>query len=120
MEFKELHGSTVVIIVKELACQFRRHKRHGFSPWKIPWRRAWQPIPIFLPGESVGQRSLAGYSPWGRKESGPTEMTEHARTPAVSFTLGRTTLGERPAEALPASSDIWAGNAGPPGVCRRI
>ena len=38
-------------------------------PWigKIPWRRAQQPTPGFLPGESCGQRSLAGYSPWGRK-----------------------------------------------------
>ena len=38
--------------------------RPGFYPWvgKIPWRRAWQPIPIFLPGESHGQSSLAGYS----------------------------------------------------------
>ena len=37
----------------------------GFDPWvgKIPWRRAWQPTPVFLPGESHGQRSLAGYSP---------------------------------------------------------
>ena len=34
---------------------------------KIPWRRKWQPIPAFLPGESHGQRSLVGYSPWGRK-----------------------------------------------------
>ena len=35
------------------------------NPWvgKIPWRRAWQPTPVFLPGESHGQRSLAGYSP---------------------------------------------------------
>ena len=41
----------------------------GFDPWvrKIPWRRAWQSTPVFLPGESHGQRSLAGYSPWGRK-----------------------------------------------------
>ena len=40
-------------------------------PWvlKIPWRRAWQPTPVFLPGESHGQRSLVGYSPWGCKES---------------------------------------------------
>ena len=40
-------------------------KRRRFNPWvgKIPWRRAWQPTPIFLPGESHGQRSLAGYSP---------------------------------------------------------
>jgi len=41
-----------------------------FDPWvrKTPWRRKWQPTPVFLPGESHGQRSLAGYSPWGHKE----------------------------------------------------
>ena len=41
--------------------------RHEFHPWiwKIPWRRAWQPTPVFLPGESHERRSLAGYSPWG-------------------------------------------------------
>jgi len=44
---------------------------------KIPWRRAWQPTPIFLPGEFHGQSSLAGYSPWDHKESGTTEVTEH-------------------------------------------
>ena len=37
-----------------------------------PWRRKWQPTPVFLPGESHGQRSLAGYSPWGPQESGMT------------------------------------------------
>ena len=60
---------------KELACQWRRHKRLGFDPWvgKIPWRRAWQPTPVFLPGESHGQRNLVGYSPWGRKGSDMTE-----------------------------------------------
>ena len=48
---------------KEPACQCRRYKRCGFNPWvgKIPWRRKWQPTPIFLPGESCGQRNLAGY-----------------------------------------------------------
>ena len=35
--------------------------------WKIPWRKKWQPIPVFLPGKSHGQRGLAGYSPWGSK-----------------------------------------------------
>ena len=41
----------------------------GFNPWvgKIPWRRKWPPTPVFLPGESHGQRSLEGYSPWGRR-----------------------------------------------------
>ena len=62
---------------KASACQFRRCKRCWFHPWvrKIPWRRAWQPALVFLPGESHGQRSLAGYSPRGRKESDASEST---------------------------------------------
>ena len=40
---------------------------------KIPWRREWPPTPVFLPGESHGQRSLAGYSPWGHKELNTAE-----------------------------------------------
>ena len=40
---------------------------------KIPWRRAWPPTPVFLPGEAQGRRSLAGYGPRGRRESGTTE-----------------------------------------------
>ena len=65
---------------KEPACQCRRHKRHGFNPWlgKIPWRRKWQPTPVFLPGESHGQRSLVGYSPYDHKESDMTEVIYHA------------------------------------------
>ena len=45
-----------------------RHRKCGFNSWdrKTPWRRAWQSTPVFLPGESHGQRGLAGYSPWGR------------------------------------------------------
>ena len=47
----------------------------GFDPWvgKIPWKRKWQPTPVLLSGKSHGRRSLAGYSPWGRKESDTTE-----------------------------------------------
>ena len=64
---------------KEPTCQCRKCKRRGFSPWmgKIPWRRAWQLIPVFFPGDSNGQRSLAGYSPWGHKE---LDMTEQLST----------------------------------------
>ena len=63
---------------KELACQCRRHRRHGFDSWvgKIPWRRTWQPSLVFLPGKSHGQTRLVGYSPWGRKELAMTEATE--------------------------------------------
>ena len=47
---------------------------------KIPWRGAWQPIRVFLPGKSRGQRSLAGYRPWDLKESDTTEATDHVVT----------------------------------------
>ena len=66
---------------EESACQCWRCRRHGFDPWvgKIFWRRAWQPTPGFLPGESHGQRSLVGYSPCAHKEPDTTEVAEHAR-----------------------------------------
>ena len=55
----------------------RRHKRCGFNPWvrEIPWKRARQTPPVFLPGESHEQKSLAGCSPQGHKESDTTEAT---------------------------------------------
>jgi len=55
---------------KKSTCQCRRQRRCGFNPWvgKSPWRRKWQPAPVFLPGKFHGQRSLVGYSPWGYKE----------------------------------------------------
>ena len=61
---------------KESTCHYRRR---GFDPGvgKIPWRRTWQSTPVFLPGESHDQRSLAGYSPWGHKESNMMETTEN-------------------------------------------
>ena len=60
---------------KEPICQCKRCKRHVFNPWvgKVPWRRTWPSTPVLLPGESHGQRSLAGYSPWRRTESDTTE-----------------------------------------------
>ena len=56
--------------------------RPRFDPWlgKIPWRRKWQPTPVSLPGESHGQRSLAGYSPWSRKKSDTAEQLTHFRS----------------------------------------
>ena len=58
----------------------------GFSPWvgKIPLRKEWPPTPVFLPGRFHGQRGLAGYSPWGRKES---DMTEHTHAGMISTNL---------------------------------
>ena len=61
---------------KDSAC-----KRPEFDLWvgNIPWRRAQQPTPVFLPGESHGWRSLAGYSPWGLKELDKTERISTAQ-----------------------------------------
>ena len=61
-----IYMASLVVSGKEPACQCKRCKGHDLNPQvgKIPWRRAWQPTPIFLPGESHGQRSLVGYSPW--------------------------------------------------------
>ena len=64
-----------------ICLQCRRHKRSGLDPWigRLPWRRAWQPTPVFLPEESHGQRSPAGNGPWGHKESDTTKATEHTQ-----------------------------------------
>ena len=52
---------------KESTSQCKRSKTRRFNPWveKIPWRRKWQPTPVVLPGKFLGQRSPAGYCPWG-------------------------------------------------------
>ena len=57
-------------------------RRHGFNPWvgKIPWRRKWQPTPIFLPG-----KSLVGYSQWGRKDLDTTERLNNNNSKNIQF-----------------------------------
>ena len=66
-------------IDKEFACQSRRHKRCGFDPWvgKIPWRKKWKPMQVFLPRKFHGQRNLVGYSPRGLKELDPVQQVTH-------------------------------------------
>ena len=61
---RSIWASQVALVVKKLPAS-AGDLRCRFDPWvgKIPWRRAWQPTPVFLPGESHGQRSLAGYDP---------------------------------------------------------
>ena len=63
-------ASSVAQLVKNLPAMLET----WFNSWvgKIPWRRKWQPTPVFLPGESHGRRSLADCSPWGRQESDTT------------------------------------------------
>ena len=77
--------------VVKIRLQCRRHRACKFYPWvrKIPWRRAWQPSPVSLPGEPHGQRGLAGCSPQGCKESDMTEATEHARACTCNLSFSR-------------------------------
>ena len=56
-----------------------------------PWRRKWQPTPVFLPGESHGQRSLAGYGPWGDKGVGQNLAIKNYKQSA-SFLQGQNIL----------------------------
>ena len=65
-----------------------------FDTWigKMPWKRKWQPTPVFLPGESHGQRSLVGYSPRGRKESDTTERLQWSLPSGVVVGIERKVL----------------------------
>ena len=70
-------NSLVAQMIKNLPAVQETHvrslSREDLWVGKILWRRKWQPTPVFLPGEFHGQRILAGYSPWGHKESDRTE-----------------------------------------------
>jgi len=74
-----LDGFSGVVSGKESACQCRSCRRCGFDPWvrNIPWRKPWQPTPVFLLGKFHGQRGLVDYSPWGCKD---LDMTEQLST----------------------------------------
>ena len=74
------------MVKKKLACQCRKCKRCRFDPWvrKIPGERHGKPPPVFLSGESHGQRSLAGYSPESCKESQTTETIQHTLTRSLT------------------------------------
>ena len=67
---------------------------------KIPWRRKWQPTPVFLPGESHGQRSLVGYCPQGHKESDTTEQLHTHKTLEDVMGIQKEMVGEVSAWAL--------------------
>ena len=62
---------------KEPTCQCRRHKRHRFDPWvrKMPWRRKWQPTPVFLPEESPWTEKPGGLYPMGSQRAGHDWVT---------------------------------------------
>ena len=100
---------------------------------KIPWRRSWQPTPVLLPGESHGQRSLAGYSPWGCKGSDTTEPLTlilsclgvgSVSTPATCSQEPRnprSTAAAAPASVPRATQSVWPQGQGSlwPRLCVR-
>ena len=77
--YQHLLGFPSGLVIKNLSVNARRHRRCKFYPWvrKIPWRRKWQPMPVFLPGKSHGQRSMAGNNLWCHRESDMTEQLTH-------------------------------------------
>ena len=84
-KLSQVKASQVALVVKNLppsesTCQCRWQKRRGLDPWigKIPWRRTWQPTLIFFPGESHGQRGLAGYSPYVAESDRTEQLSMHA------------------------------------------
>ena len=124
---------------KEPACQCRRHKRHRFDPWvrKIPWRRAQQPTPVFLPGESQGQRSLESMEPqrirhdrsdlathnWSKSERDFTWWEHYFIHPDVSGLIPQGTMTAPGTQvlsifSLPTSSAGFCRQAGPRVITR--
>ena len=63
-----------------------------------PWRRTWEPTPVFLPGESHGQKSLEGYSPWGHKELDVTERLTRPCLYCSGTLVARSTIGSQKRE----------------------
>ena len=80
---------------------------------ELSWRKEWQPTSVFLPGEFHGQRSLAGYSPWGRKESDRTEPVTPTGEPPRVYKVqrgGKTLAASAPAKTslrAKAEMEVW-------------
>ena len=106
---------------KEPTCQCRKHQRCGFDPWvgTIPWRKAWQCTPVFLPRESPGQRSLVGYSPWVPKSwtrlkwfsipAGFERVPFFALFGKISCIRERASLVAQMGKNLPEMWETWVG-----------
>ena len=87
---------------KEPACQCRKCKRCRFDPWvrKIPWRRAWQPTPIFLPEESYEQRILVCYGPWSHRVGhGWSDLAQMSMSKAIYYVQVTNSLHLKPIES---------------------
>ena len=97
--------SQVALVVKNPPANTGRHKRCGFDPWvrKIPLRRAWQPTPVFIPGDSHGQGSLVGYS--SRVTKSWTWLSIWAEQ---GFKKGKEKITSRTVQSYPAHTECLA------------
>jgi len=96
-----------VVQCKKSNCQC---KRYSFDSWvgKTPWRRKWQPTPVFLPGKSPGQRNLVGYGPWSQKRIGHDLATKYTHTHTHTHTYTHTHFTLRPLlHILHSLLSIW-------------
>ena len=86
------HKCCTSLVAQERICL--QCRRPGFKPWggRIPWKRGWQPTPVFLPGEFHGQRSQADYSPRGHRESDTTQWHTFTLLPSPHQVLVRLAL----------------------------
>ena len=94
-----LQYSWASLVVQTVKNPPAMRKRPRFNPWvgKIPWRRAWLPTPVSLPGESP----LVGYSPWGHKELDMTErLNKGGQWGLYSWSYRTATQGERALKQL--------------------
>ena len=91
---------------KEPTGQWRKSRRWGFKACisKIPWKKKQQPSPVFLPGWSIGQRCLVGYSPWGQKELDTIEWLSTQQTVA--------SMVVQTVKNLPAMQETWVQSLG--------
>ena len=96
LNWRLLEGFPGGASVKESACQCRRHKRYEFDPWvgEIPWRRAWQPTPVFLPGESHRQRYLVGLHGVTKTWTGLKQLGMHTHSHDI-YKMVRTIIVSR-------------------------
>ena len=133
IEYITYRASQVALVLKN-CLPMQGHKRRRFDPWvgKIPLEkekathsdmasvpvlgrspggRAWQPLPVFLPGKSRGQRSLVSISRWGLRESDTTKAAEQAHTRLINSTAMNT-----PRYAIPR--DFPGGSVGKKSACQ--
>ena len=101
---------------KESTCQCRRPRRWGFDPWvrKIPWRRKWQPTPVFLPGKFHGQSCRAGYSPksWTRLNTAQSRSARVSKPRIRTSVLFSASLVAQMVKNLPTMQETWVWSPG--------